>query len=344
MHPEVASVTCVRERRRFSDLTVLTRRRTRTERAINAIARRVSRFAPAPRVDVVHGPNYVLPKWARQGVITVHDLSVFRYPETHPAKRVADFERDFRSTVSRCVHLITDCETVREEVIAFTGFAPDRVTAVPLGVSGAFRPNPAPELAPVLARYALPTAGYGLAISSLEPRKRIDRLLAAWRNLPSAVRNRYPLVVAGARGWRNDALHQSIARGRDEGWLIPLGFVAEDDLPALYAGAALFIYPSLYEGFGLPPLEAMASGVPTLVAGGTCLPEVTKGAAMVVEPEDLDGFTGAIVRGLEDQEWRKSATSAGIQVAGGYSWDRCADETVGIYQRVVEEMGGASNG
>lgn len=118
-----------------------------------------------------------------------------------------------------------------------------------------------------------------------------------------------------------------------------LGFVPEEHLPALYSGAALFVYPSVYEGFGLPPLEAMATGVPVVVASGSCLREVTRGAAMLAEPDDVTGFTRAIQEALEDETWREEAISAGIQVAAGYTWANCIDKTVDVYQRVTDRYG-----
>jgi len=288
-----------------------------------------------PYADVVHGPNYSLPDWADNGVVTVHDLSVFKFPEMHPAERVSLFEREFQRTLDRASQIITDCETIRKEVIEFTGFSASRVTAVPLGIGPEFRPLSEAERMPVLRKHRLPLTGYGLTVSSLEPRKRIDRLLAAWSELPRSLRGLYPLVIAGAKGWHNDELHSMIAQGQFEGWIIPLGFVSAADLPALYAGARLFVYPSIYEGFGLPPLEAMASGVPTIVAAASCLPEVTRGGARLVQPEDIDSFATAITEALENAGWRSEAASRGIRVAGSYSWQACVDQTVQVYEKSI---------
>ena len=336
-HSAVRSLTFFRGREPVAHLNQLLegaspKRRPRIVRKLDAlVARR--------RVDLVHGPNYFLPDWTERGVVTIHDLSVFRFPELHPKERVDAFERDFRRSVDKAAQLITDSETIRREVIEFTGTDPARVTSIPLGVSSEFRPIPPGERRAVLARLGLPETGYGLTVSSLEPRKRIDRLLDAWKNLPRALRGRFPLVIAGAQGWHNDRLYDSIQSAVREGWAVLLGFVAERDLPALYSGAKLFVFPSVYEGFGLPPLEAMASGVPTVVAAESCIEEVTKGAAMVAEPDDVAEFSTTIERALEDEDWRNQAISSGVQVSGDYTWKRCVDETVGVYQRV---MGGAT--
>lgn len=312
-------------------------RKTGLGPAIARTRRKLGRaFARKPRpslvgIDVFHAPNFFLPAWVEAGIATVHDLSVLRYPETHPIERVRMFERRFARSLARSTHIITDTQTVRDEVIAHFGLAPERVTAVPLGIAEHFRPMPKGNRDPVLAALGLPTTGYGLSISTLEPRKRIAELLAAWERLPVVLRQTTPLVIAGAAGWRNAALHETIARGAAEGWVIPLGFVAEEHLPALYSGASLFVYPSRYEGFGLPPLEAMACGVPVIVANASCLPEVTRGAAMLVEPDDLVAFGESIAMGLEDHAWRNAAKVRGVEVSSGYGWDVCAQATFSVY-------------
>ena len=134
--------------------------------------------------SIVHGPNYFLPAFAESGVVTIHDLSVFRYPETHPAARILAFEREFHRSLSRAAHVITDTETVRGELIEMFGVKPDMVTAIPLGIERRFRPMPAHELALALAVWGLEPFNYGLCVSTLEPRKKISELLTAWRSLP----------------------------------------------------------------------------------------------------------------------------------------------------------------
>ncbi|MCP1469817.1 alpha-1,3-rhamnosyl/mannosyltransferase [Sphingobium sp. OAS761] len=285
------------------------------------------------RSHLFHGPNYFLPEAGTGGVITVHDLSVFRYPETHPVDRLRQFERYFRLSVDRAGHIITDSETTRAEVAAFLGFDLGRITAVPLAASPDFRPRPPEDVRARLARYDLAPQGYALCVSTVEPRKRIAELLHAWEKLPAEVRSRWPLMVTGGAGWLSDAVRGLMEKGARQGWVRYLGFVPNDDLPLLYAGAALFIYPSVYEGFGLPPVEAMASGVPTVVADASCLPEVTGGAAMLVAPEDVDGFSARLEQALLDGEWRRDAIAKGLAVSGAYSWDRCARETVAVYKR-----------
>jgi glycosyltransferase involved in cell wall biosynthesis len=286
------------------------------------------------RNQLFHGPNYFLPPCAERGVITVHDLSVFMFPETHPVERIKQFEREFLRSVSQASHLITDSEVMRQEVMSFLSWPSEKITAVPLGVSSVFAPHPKKLVEPFLKERGLIHDGYILCVSTLEPRKKIDHLLQAYRALPMQLRDRFPLVLAGSRGWLSETLHREIDRYASEGWVRNLGFVSEDDLPLLFAGARLFVYPSGYEGFGLPVLEAMASGVPVVVSNCSSLPEVTQGAALLVDPDDIDALGSAIEAGLSDATWRATAMETGLAVAQRYTWERCIKETLCVYQRV----------
>jgi len=287
------------------------------------------------RSTLVHGPNYFLPLQVRSGIITVHDLSVFRYPESHPAARVFAFERLFASSLARASHVITDSDTIRRELIETFSVSPHRVSVVPLGVDNNFHPITTSDLERDLKHWDLRPGHYGLSVATFEPRKNIRQLIAAWSRLPPAVRNRFPLVLAGGAGWRNQELLEAIARGASDGWLRNLGFVADRDLPKLYAGARLFLYPSSYEGFGLPPIEAMASGVPVVVSNRSCLPEICGEAARYIDPDDDDGFTRVIAESLFDDAWRSATIERGLKRSGQFTWGRCIEGTVAAYNRVA---------
>lgn len=285
------------------------------------------------RKAIVHGPNYFLPAWASEGVITVHDLSVLLYPETHPIERVKDFELRFKDSLSRSRLIITDSNTVRQEVIDTLGIEPGRVFSVPLGVD---MPSETDLQDSALhARYGLTPGSYTLCVSTFEPRKRIGQLVTAYEDLPQGLRHQYPLVLVGARGWLNETLHDQIDRAENAGWLKRLDFVADQTRNALYRGARLFVYPSLYEGFGLPPLEAMAHGIPTIIGDAATLVEITKGAAHVACVDDCEGFAEGIAKLLQDETLRSAAASSAYEVASGYSWPRCVENTVSVYKRLV---------
>lgn len=293
------------------------------------------RISAACRGEVFHGPNFFLPSCAEASVATVHDLSVFKHPETHPLERLRHFEREFTCSMARASHLVTDSEATRLEVISFLAWPADRITAVPLGVSSQFAPASGAVLAPRLAKYGLVFKRYSLCVSTLEPRKKIANLLRAYQCLTPQVREQYPLVLVGGVGWLSEILHQEIDRLAAQGWLRYLGFVPEADLPALYAGARAFVYPSIYEGFGLPVLEAMASGVPVVASIFSSIPEVTQGAAQLVDPDDIDALALGIQMGLCDEHWRSNASRNGLKVAQSFTWGRCIDQTVNVYARVM---------
>jgi glycosyltransferase involved in cell wall biosynthesis len=293
------------------------------------------------RDHLFHGPNYFLPPFSGPGIATVHDLSVFKFPDTHPEARRRQFEQEFFSSLRRASHLITDSEAIRREVIESLSWPAGRITAVPLGVSDRFAPQSWSEAPAVLRSAGLKANAYVLCVSTLEPRKGIGRLLQAYRGLPDSLRCRYPLVLAGNEGWLNDAILAAIGAAKQEGWLRHLGHVGEADVPPLYSGARAFVYPSVYEGFGLPVLEAMASGVPVLTSNCSSLPEVSGGAAFLVDPLDVDALRLGIERVIQDEPWRALARERGLQVAREHSWDRCVERTLAVYQKVDRSSGTA---
>jgi alpha-1,3-rhamnosyl/mannosyltransferase len=293
------------------------------------------------RSHLFHGTNFFLPAEAEQGVITIHDLSVLRFPELHPVERVRAYEREFARSVQRAAHILTPSETIRQEVVEYLGAAPDRVLAIPLAASREYRPRSREELAPLLKAWDLTPGSYGLSVSTIEPRKKLEQSLAAWSSLPPAVGRRWPLVVAGGAGWGNTAIRERIQRGRAEGWLRDLGYVPEEQLPTLYAGARILLYPSAYEGFGLPVVEAMASGVPCLISPNSCLAEVTQGAALAVDPDDILDYAEKTEKALTDEGWRASVIANGLRVAASYSWDRCVSETLAVYRMALNSSCGS---
>lgn len=285
------------------------------------------------RGHLFHSPNYFLPDAVDKGIATIHDLSVFRYPETHPVERIKHFERSFASTLSRATHLITDSDAIRHEVSSYFGWDPQRISTVSLGVSPEFRPRTEAELSMSLSEWGLEYGRYALCVSTLEPRKRVDRLIAAYQDLPPKLRETYPLVLAGSKGWLSADLLELISTAERDGWLRYVGFVPEGRLPLLYSGARAFLFPSLYEGFGLPVLEAMSSGIPVLTSNCSSLPEVTDGAAILVDADDRDAFVEAIQRTLLDEAWRQGAVIRGIEVAKRYDWGTCARQTLEVCRR-----------
>lgn len=281
-----------------------------------------------------HGPDYFVPQSNLSSVVTIHDLSAYSYPEWHPQTRIERVKKDIPLAIKRANLILTDSEATKLEVMKEFNLSQDQVCAISLGVDDSFHPRSEAELKPILAQFGLKVNAYSFFVSTIEPRKNLINLIAAYSKLPIDMRQRWPLVLVGSPGWQSDDIHQAIIKAQKESWLIYLGFVAQSYLPLLYAGCRLFTYPSLYEGFGLPIAEAMASGVPVLTSNCSSMPEVANGAAMLVEPVDVDGIYMGLRMALEDEVWRSQAREKGLKRAAELTWDACVRGTIAAYQRV----------
>jgi alpha-1,3-rhamnosyl/mannosyltransferase len=287
------------------------------------------------RCALYHDPNFLAFRFDGPTVITAHDLSWLHYPETHPAERVRVMTRQFPLALQRSAHVITDAESVRREIIDTFAFAPERITAVPLAARAVFRPATEPQCAPVLARHGLGWRGFALCVGTLEPRKNLELALRAYAALPASLQDRLPLAIVGMKGWltsRLDGLIEPLARS---GRVRPVGYVDDETLAALCASARMLVYPSLYEGFGLPPLEAMACGTPVIASNVSSLPEVVGDAGVQVGPHDVEALRAAMVELAEDDGRWEALRSAGLARAAGFSWARCARETLAVYRKVL---------
>lgn len=281
---------------------------------------------------IFHGPNYYLPSHRGPCVATFHDLSVFLWPECHPKARVQIMQKALPEMIKRAQVLLTDSEFTRLEIATYFNWPLDRIIAAPLAASPEFRPINAVEAAPVLAQFGLNFGAYSLFVGTLDPRKNIDLLLDAYEHLPQPLRRHRPLVVAGFEGWNSERTIARLRAGERAGWARYLNFVDEASLPALYAGARVFLYPSRYEGFGLPVLEAMAAGIPVICSNAASLPEVTNDAATLIAIEDIDALYVALLRALEDDVWCKEASQRGLKRASTFSWDKTISKTLTAYQ------------
>jgi alpha-1,3-rhamnosyl/mannosyltransferase len=282
-----------------------------------------------------HGPNFFLPPFAGKRVATFHDLSPFTWPQCNTPQRIRYLQKELLNTIQCADALITDSEFVRRELADYFSWPLERIHVVPLASGAGFRPHSAAALMPLLKQYDLAPGGYALFVGTIEPRKNIVALLDAYAMLPLDLRQRWPLILAGYQGWCSEAIYRRIHLAQQQGWARYLGYVPAEHLPGLFAGARLFAFPSLYEGFGLPVLEAMASGVPVVCSDSSSLPELVGKAALCSPAEDISALHQNLRRGLEDEDWRAQAISAGMQNADTYSWSRCADETIAVYRRVL---------
>ena len=281
---------------------------------------------------VFHGPNFFVPNVDIPTVVTIHDLSAYYPSRWHPQTRIERMQTLIPHAVNRASLVLTDSAATRLELLQEFNLPEDKVQAVPLGVDQVYHPRPPSEIAEVLAQYGLQAEGYSLFVSTIEPRKNLSNLIAAYSKLPIAMRQRWPLVLVGGKGWNSEEIHAQIEQATAQSWLKYLGYVPQAHLPLLYAGARLFTYPSLYEGFGLPIAEAMASGVPVLTSNCSSMPEVAGVAALLVEPQDVDQMCAALERGLSDIAWRSVAIPQGLERAAQLTWDTCVDKTLLAYK------------
>lgn len=289
------------------------------------------------KFDLLHGPNYFVPELDVPSVVTIHDLSTLINPAWHQGSRVARINKILIRSIQNARVIITDSQAIRAEVMKYFSLTSDRVVAVPLGVDASFRPRNFEELRDPINKLGIKPGGYCLCVSTIEPRKNIIRMLSAYRELPVQMRNHWPLVLVGETGWNSDDIHLVIKQAVQEGWLKYLGFVPQDLLPMLYAGCRLFIYPSLYEGFGLPIAEAMASGVPVLTSNRSSMPEVAGGAAWLVNPEDNVAIKEAMLEAIEDEPQRFRIINAGLSRAVELGWDTCIEKTADVYRAVLDQ-------
>lgn len=286
-------------------------------------------------VDLYHEPNYLAYKFRGPTVITVHDLSWIRHPETHPKDRLDAMSRYFPRSLAQAAAIMTDCHFVKQELIEVFGVDPPRIHPVLLGVSADFFPHSQQLCANVLSAHGLEYGQYFLSVGTLEPRKNIATLIDAFSRLPSEMQERCPMVLVGMRGWLSSGIEKKLRPLIDKGLIKLLGYVPDEQMPAVYSGAKAFVFPSLYEGFGLPPLEAMACGVPVIVSTSSSLPEVVGDAAVLIEPLDVDAIADAMRRVLEDREFADELSRRGIARAVDFTWRRTAEETTAVYLNVL---------
>jgi alpha-1,3-rhamnosyl/mannosyltransferase len=296
------------------------------------------------RFDVYFEPNFLPFRFDCPTVLTVHDLSYVRYPETHPSDRVRIMAKLLPPAIERAAHILTDSQFQRAEIIEYFGTAADRVTACYLGVAEEFRPRRESECGEILTRHGLQYRQYLLAVSTVEPRKNLKMVLDAYSQLPVTVRDRCPLVIAGMRGWNIETLGPRLRALAQSGAIRLLGFVDETELPSIYSGARMFLYPSLYEGFGLPVVEAMASGVPVIVSNRSSLPEIVADAGVQVAPEDVEAMTLAIRQLHEDPLLWERRSGAGIERARRFTWAVCAEKTANALVRAAQAGAGRRAG
>ncbi len=290
----------------------------------------------ALRIDVLHSTHHTLPlrPTACARVVTLHDLTFFRIPERYPVARRLYMQTLTRLSARVADAIIVPSETVRAEVMRVLGVLASKVSTVYEAAAADFTPGDRSQAAAVARGYGI-DGPYVLSVGSLEPGKNRGRLIEAMRRLRNAGHNER-LVIVGQRGWKYAADLELIDRlGMGDRVVMP-GYVKREHLPALYRAATVFAFPSLYEGFGLPVLEAMACGTPVLTSNVSATAEVAKNAALIVAPLSVDAITDGLRRLLCHEELRGELARRGIERAAEFSWRKAADETHDVYRRAVQ--------
>ena len=292
-------------------------------------------------VDVLHVQFTAPPFSPCPVVVSVHDLSFEHLPQTFNRRSRTQLRLTVRHSVKRAARILTLSEHTRRDMIETYGTSPERITAIPLAAPSYFgRVKEERELQRVRHIYGI-EGDYILCVSSIQPRKNLPRLVRAYESLRN---KRGPgklpkLVLVGKCAWLYDETLRSIEEGRMKDSIILTGYVPQSDLPALYSGSICFVYPSYFEGFGLPPLEAMKCGTPVIAGNRTSLPEVVGDAGILVDPFDVNAIAAAIERLVDDPDLRQQLSVKGVARSRLFDWNETARRTLNIYEQVVGGLG-----
>ncbi|MDT7808370.1 MAG: hypothetical protein QOJ70_2183 [Acidobacteriota bacterium] len=291
-------------------------------------------------VDLLH-VQYTAPPFAPCPVVaTIHDLSFEHLPETFKLRSRVQLKLTVRATARRAAHCIAPSEFTRRDLVETYGLDPERVTTIPLAASTRFRPvEDEGEVERVRRLYGI-EGEYVLAVGSIQPRKNLARLVRAYSSLRGERgRSNLPqLVLVGKKAWLYGETLRAVEDEGLVGSVVLTGYVSEGDLPALYTGALCFAYPSYFEGFGLPPLEAMSCGAPVLTGNLTSLPEVVGDAGLMVDPFDTEALAHALARLIDDDALRADLRERGLRRARDFDWRDTARMTLQTYRRVERRM------
>jgi glycosyltransferase involved in cell wall biosynthesis len=287
-------------------------------------------------LDLFHSPDFTLPPVTGNipTLLTVHDLSFLHYPATFTPSLVSYLNRVVPRSIRRATHILADSQVTKNDLVELWNVSEEKVTVLHSGVSEAFRPvADKSHLELVRRKYNLGQQPYLFSVSTLQPRKNYQFLIRAFR--PIADKYPHNLVIAGGKGWMYQQITAEIKKQELEDRVKLIGFADDSDLPSLYSEAALFVFPSLYEGFGLPLLEAMACGVPVITSDASSLPEVAGDAALLVSPHLQEDWSHLMVQLLRDPDQRKEMVAAGFLQARRFTWKLAARKLLDIYRKLL---------
>lgn len=284
--------------------------------------------------DLYHEPNHIPIACDRPTVTTIHDLSGILHPQWHPRDRARWYESEFAAGLRRTTRFIAASQFTRRELVDRFGVAHERVDVTYQAARPAFTVPSAESVRAARRALDLPQQ-FLLYAGTLEPRKNVAGLLDAYDALPRSLRARCPLVLAGAAGWGLGELRRRIEARVASGEVRALGYQDDAALATLYGGCTALVWPTLYEGFGLPPLEAMACGAAVIASRVSSLPEVVGDAGVLLDPHDVSAWTAAMQRAVEDGAWRDAASRRGLAQAARFTWEGFASATAACYRAAL---------
>jgi glycosyltransferase involved in cell wall biosynthesis len=290
-------------------------------------------------VDILH-VQYTSPPFTPCPVVnTIHDLSFEHLPETFKRRSWQQMRLTIRRSAQAAQHILTDSSYSRDDILRTYKLSPERVTATPLAASAKFKPvEDFNEIERVRRRYGI-VGEYILTVGSIQPRKNLPRLIRAFAALcrESEIQPPPKLVIVGKRGWLYEETLEAADNTQVKEQILFTDYVPETDLPALYTGATCFVYPSYFEGFGIPPLEAMRCGTPTITGNRTCFPEIIGDGGLMVDPFDERAILEGILKIFSDSKLRPELRERGIRRANLFDWKETARQTLRVYEKVYAQ-------
>ena len=318
---------------------------TPTQLKVNLLERNwwtigLPRYIRRRSFDLFHGTNFDIPLWqVCPTVLTVHDLSAFLYPETHEVRSVRRARRRLPLMARTATQIVTPSESVRHEVAEQLRVPREKIVAIPAAARSIFRPLPPNQTAEVRRKLGVED-DFLLYVGTIEPRKNLHVLLDAYRKVISNAGLEPQLVIVGKKGWLSDDLFGRLRKLGIKDRVHFTGYLPDNDLCALYSSCRIFIYPSKYEGFGLPPLEAMACGAVVIASSTPAVTEVVEDAACLVAPGEVNELAEAMITLLRDENERRRLSAAGLKRALQFSWNRTARLMLAVYQEACERYRG----
>jgi glycosyltransferase involved in cell wall biosynthesis len=293
------------------------------------------RYGNKNQLALFHGTNYEIPVWSSfPKIVTIHDLSLMLHGETHPGAVVRRAKRRLPLMAKAATMIITATESVKREICEHLRVEPGKVAVTPYAARSQFRPASSAGATEVKKRLGVDDE-FVLFVGTIEPRKNLITLVKAFAELLRTTDLSPQLVIAGKEGWLTGELFSYIARSHIKERILFLGYVSDKDLAALYSSCRACVYPSLYEGFGLPPLEAMACGAPVITSRIPTIMETVGSAAKLIAPQDVEGLAESLTALLKDEDQRRQLSSAGLERAKEFTWEGTARATLEVYDEAL---------